>query len=142
MPLQYAGVADDLFDVISVAEAGGAGGEESGVEASAGPVSVRLRVHVRPGAGRSAVVGKHGAALAVRVAAPPVDGRANAACVDLLKDVLGVGDVELVRGERSADKQFVLRSVDLAQFRSRLHEVLDGSGAHDGTRRGKGRGRR
>jgi uncharacterized protein len=61
---------------------------------------------VSPGASRSAVVGRHGAAWKVRVAAAPSDGKANAALVRLLADMLGVSarDVEIVSGHGSRDK--------------------------------------
>ena len=67
------------------------------------PEGIVLRVHVQPGAGRSAVVGRHGDALKVRVAAPPVDGRANEATRALLAEALGLpeADVELTAGPSS-----------------------------------------
>jgi uncharacterized protein (TIGR00251 family) len=43
---------------------------------------VRFSVRVQPRAGRSGVVGIHGDALKVRVAAPPVDGAANAGTLE------------------------------------------------------------
>ncbi|MQY51448.1 DUF167 domain-containing protein [Rhodocyclus gracilis] len=50
--------------------------------------SARLRViltlHIQPGAKKSEVAGEHGDALKIRLAAPPVDGRANAALLDFL----------------------------------------------------------
>src|SRR5687768_7294312 len=69
----------------------------------AGKDGVVLRVHVQPGAGRSAVVGRHGDSLKVRIAAPPVGGRANEATLALLAEVLGLAsaDVELTGGESS-----------------------------------------
>ena len=65
-------------------------------------------MHVQPGAGSTAVTGLYGGALKVRVAAPPVDGRANAACAELLASALGLrrGDVELVSGATGRAKQF------------------------------------
>jgi uncharacterized protein len=87
---------------------------------------VVLHVHVQPGAGRSAVVGRHGDALKVRVAAPPVDGRANEATRALLADVLGLapGDVELTGGESSRAKRFRLRGVDPEDADRRLRVAL------------------
>ena len=67
-----------------------------------------ISVHVQPGAGRSAVVGRHGQAVKVRVAAPPVDDRANEATVALLATTLDVapGAVALVSGDTSRLKRF------------------------------------
>jgi hypothetical protein len=103
---------------------------------------VRLRVHVRPGSGRAGVVGTYGNALHVRVAAPPVAGRANEEVVKLLSDVLDVegSKIEISGGERSADKRFVIEVSDLAELRKRLHEVVEeAAGGGTGT---KHRGRR
>jgi uncharacterized protein (TIGR00251 family) len=73
-----------------------------------------LSVHVQPGAGRTAVVGRHGRALKLRVAAPPVDDRANRAVADLLAEVAGVGRdaVTQVSGATSRMKRFRLSGVD------------------------------
>ena len=65
-----------------------------------------LALHVQPGARRTAVAGRHGAALKIRLAAPPVEGRANAALRAFLADAFGVPlrNVVLVRGETARDK--------------------------------------
>jgi uncharacterized protein len=88
--------------------------------------AVVLRVHVQPGAGRSSVVGRHGASLKVRVAAPPVDGRADAAAAALIADALGVkeSDVELVSGERSRLKRFRVSGIEADDVESRLRHAL------------------
>lgn len=67
---------------------------------------VRVAVHVQPRASRSEIIGQHGAALKVRLQAPPVDGAANAALVRLLADTLGVtqGSVRVVAGATSRSK--------------------------------------
>ena len=68
--------------------------------------SIRVPVHVQPRASRSEVVGMHGAALKVRLLAPPVDGAANDALVALLAEKLGVSrrDVRIVQGATSRSK--------------------------------------
>jgi uncharacterized protein len=65
-----------------------------------------LTVHVQPGAKRTEVAGVHGDALKIRLAAPPVEGRANAALLRYLADAFGVPQraVALVRGETSRQK--------------------------------------
>jgi uncharacterized protein len=67
---------------------------------------VRFDVRVQPRASRNEVVGEHDGALRVRLAAPPVDGAANEALVDLLAEVLRVAkrDVKIVRGAASRRK--------------------------------------
>ena len=90
---------------------------------------VILRVHVQPGAGRSAVVGRHGDSLKVRVAAPPVEGRANEAARALVAEALGLtpADVELTGGESSRSKRFRLRGLEPEDADKRLRVALDGS---------------
>ena len=97
-----------------------------------GEDAVVLHVHVQPGAGRAAVVGRHGTALKIRVAAPPEGGRANAACVDLLAETFGLkaDQLELVSGPSSRVKQFKLSGVDVDAFRVQL-ERLVGTGRPD-----------
>jgi uncharacterized protein len=67
---------------------------------------VRVSVHVQPRASRSEIIGQHGAALKVRLQAPPVDGAANEALVHLLADSLGVSrrSVRVVAGATSRTK--------------------------------------
>jgi uncharacterized protein (TIGR00251 family) len=68
--------------------------------------AVRVSVHVQPRATRSEIVGLHGAALKVRLQAPPVDGAANEALVTLLAARLGVPRraVRVVAGASSRAK--------------------------------------
>ena len=93
-----------------------------------GDGAVVLRVHVQPGAGRSGVVGRQGEALKVRVAAPPVEGRANDACVAQLADTFGVApsDIALTSGEASRAKRFRIEGVELDAFRRLLERALEG----------------
>jgi uncharacterized protein (TIGR00251 family) len=65
---------------------------------------LEIDLKVVPGAARSEVVGPLGDRLKVRVAAPPEDGRANRAVVELLREWLGTDDVEIVSGRGSAKK--------------------------------------
>jgi len=52
--------------------------------------AVVLALHVQPGAKRTQAEGAHGDALKVRLAAPPVDGKANAELVRFLAEAFGV----------------------------------------------------
>jgi len=94
-----------------------------------GDDAVVLHVHVQPAAGRSAVVGRHGTALKVRVAASPEGGRANTACAELLAETFGLASaqVELVSGTSSRAKQYKLSGVDIEDFRQRLEREVEGN---------------
>ena len=98
------------------------------------PEGIVLRIHTQPGAGRSAVVGRHGDALKIRVAAPPVDGRANDAARALLADTLGVpeADVELTSGQSSRSKRFRLKGLDAEEADKRLRVALGEAAARPG----------
>lgn len=78
--------------------------------------TVTLRVHAQPGAKRSEVAGLHGAAVRIRIAAPALEDRANAALVEFLSEKFGVRrrDVHLVSGDRSREKRFEIRGSRLA----------------------------
>ena len=71
-----------------------------------GPAALRVRVHVQPRASHDEIVGLHGAALKVRLQAPPVEGAANEALASLLADRLGVPRraVRVVAGATSRSK--------------------------------------
>jgi uncharacterized protein (TIGR00251 family) len=67
---------------------------------------ITLTLHVQPGAKNSEIVGLHGEALKIKLAAPPIEGRANEA---LLKFISGLFDVptrqaELKQGGQSRHK--------------------------------------
>jgi uncharacterized protein (TIGR00251 family) len=74
-----------------------------------------LSVHAQPGAKRTEVAGLHGDALKIRVAAPALEDRANAALVDFIAARLGVArrDVTLMSGDRSRAKRFNVRGATL-----------------------------
>ncbi len=65
-----------------------------------------LTLHVQPGAKRSEVVGLHGEALKIRLAAPPIEGRANEALLKFIAESFGVSlrQVELKQGGQSRHK--------------------------------------
>ena len=67
---------------------------------------VTLEILVQPRASRTRVVGEHDGRLKVQLAAPPVDGEANAALVELLAGLLGArkADVEILRGDTGRRK--------------------------------------
>jgi len=96
--------------------------------------AIVLHVHVQPGAGRSAVVGRHGESLKIRVAAPPVEGRANEAAATVLAEALEVpaADVELVSGARSRVKRFRVRNLTAEEAEVQLRLTLDAAGTRIG----------
>jgi uncharacterized protein len=68
---------------------------------------VILNLHIQPGAKKTEVVGLHGDALKIRLAAPPVDGKANEALLAFIAAKVGVGKtaVALVSGQTSRAKR-------------------------------------
>lgn len=68
--------------------------------------TVLLRLHVQPGAKKNEIVGLYGEALKLRLAAAPVEGKANAALIEYIAALLDVprASVELVAGAASRRK--------------------------------------
>lgn len=84
--------------------------------------SGELDVHVVPRAAHSRIVGPHDGRLKIQLAAPPVDGAANAALVDLLADTLAVprSSVEVVRGHTGRRKTVRVAGLVARELRRRL----------------------
>ena len=89
-----------------------------------------LVIHVQPRATRTAVVGAHGDAIKIRLAAPPVDGAANEALVRFLAERLGVrpSDVTIVRGVTGRRKVVRVAGMTTAAARDRLLRETQPSG--------------
>jgi uncharacterized protein (TIGR00251 family) len=83
---------------------------------------VRLTLHVQPRASRTEVAGRHGDALKMRLAAPPVDGAANEELVRFLAERLKVprSAVTLLAGRTSRRKLVAARGVSIEEVRLRL----------------------
>jgi len=88
-----------------------------------GAVRVTLTLHIQPGAKKTEVAGPHGDALKIRLAAPPVDGKANAALIEFVADRLGLpkSAVTLKSGQTSRRK--VLEVVGMADDVLRILRV-------------------
>ncbi|HRN77078.1 DUF167 domain-containing protein [Ottowia sp.] len=72
---------------------------------------LKLPIHATPGAKRTEAAGEHGGALRVRLGAPPVDGKANAALIAWAARAFGVPktQVELLHGASGRQKLLQLR---------------------------------
>ena len=68
---------------------------------------ITLILHVQPGAKKTSVAGLHGDALKIRLAAPPIEGRANEALLRFIADFFKVPlrNVQLKQGEQSRHKR-------------------------------------
>lgn len=67
---------------------------------------ITLTLHIQPGAKKTEIAGLYGDALKIRLAAPPVDGKANAALIGFLAERLGVAKtaISLKSGQTSRRK--------------------------------------
>jgi uncharacterized protein (TIGR00251 family) len=83
---------------------------------------VVLELLVQPRASRTRVVGEHEGRLKIQLAAPPVDGEANAALATFLAGRLEVrrADVVLLRGETGRRKTVRIRGRGAAQVEGAL----------------------
>lgn len=81
-----------------------------------------MAVRLTPRASREEIVGPRGAALAVKVNAPPVEDRANAALRKLVAKAVGIAPsrVEVVGGHKNPKKQLRLQGVSAAEAAERL----------------------
>jgi len=81
---------------------------------------VLIKLRVSPGAKRTSIEGAYGEdALKVRIAAPPVDGKANAEAERFLAKMLGLprSEVAVVRGASGRDKTVLARGAAVGKLR-------------------------
>lgn len=85
-----------------------------------------MRVRVQPRAARDGLGGVHEGALVVRLATPPVEGRANEALRRFLAAALALpaSSIRLQRGARGRNKLLLLTGVGLEAVRQRLRSLL------------------
>jgi uncharacterized protein len=86
------------------------------------PGGVTLEILVQPRASRTRVVGEHDGRLKIQLAAPPVDGEANAALLEFLARALGArrAEVTLERGETGRRKTVRVAGAAAAAVRAAL----------------------
>ena len=97
-------------------------GDQAGFVTKVSGAAVRLRIRVQPRASANQIVGQHGDALRVRLTAPPVDGAANVALVELLAKTFGIPKqgVTIVAGASSRTKVVELAGVTV----ERVNQLL------------------
>ncbi len=74
---------------------------------------ITIKIKVQPRASRSEIVGWHGDSIRVRLAAVPVDGKANIELVELLSKNLGVkkSDIDIISGEFAKTKLLRIKGI-------------------------------
>jgi uncharacterized protein len=85
-----------------------------------------FQIKVHPRATKNAITGEVGAALKLALTAPPVEGRANEACVAFLAEVLNVSrsSVTIAAGESGRNKVICVRALSAAQVEEKLQAAL------------------
>jgi uncharacterized protein (TIGR00251 family) len=85
-------------------------------------------LRVQPHARRNAIAGVVGEALKLALTSPPSEGRANAACIEFLAELLNVpkSSVTIAAGETSRSKLIRIKSLSATQVQERLSKYLRG----------------
>ena len=88
-----------------------------------------LSIRIIPRASKSTIAGRRGDAILVRVAAPPVEGAANEALIELLAKALAIPkrNISIVAGERSRDKRISIAGMSDAELSARVSDILQPS---------------
>ena len=82
----------------------------------------RLKLRIVPNAKRNVLVGEHGDAAKIKIAAPALEGKANEALLEFVSEKLRVHrrDIALIAGEKSRDKLIEIANLDATEARARL----------------------
>ncbi len=90
------------------------------------PTGVTFAVKVHPRAKKNAITGEVGDALKVALTAPPVDGKANEACVEFFAKLLKVprSSVSIASGQTSRNKVIRVSGLSAADVEARLRHAM------------------
>ncbi len=88
------------------------------------PEGAAFTVKVHPRAKKNAITGEVGDALKVALTAPPVEGRANEACIEFFANLLDVprSSVSIAAGQNSRNKVIRVAGLTAEQVRQQLSE--------------------
>jgi len=97
------------------------------IDLAAHPRGTILSVRARPGARKNAIAGAHAGALRVSVSAAPERGKANAAIQQVLAVALRSrpSQIDLLSGETSREKRFLILGMSPEEVRERLLPLID-----------------
>ena len=89
------------------------------------PAGAVFSVKVQPRAKKNAITGELGDALKLALTAPPVEGRANEACVDFLAKILELSrsSITIAAGATSRTKLIRVNGVTAAEVTKRLQKA-------------------
>ncbi|HYA98447.1 MAG TPA: DUF167 domain-containing protein [Methylomirabilota bacterium] len=92
------------------------------------PNGATFAVRVQPRARRNAPLGEIGGALKVVLTAPPIEGRANEACIEFLAEFLKVprSSVTIAAGQTSRNKVVRVRGLTATEVADRLRRASPG----------------
>ena len=82
-------------------------------------------IHVTPHASRAEITSIQDGAFKVRVTAPPVEGAANEACIELLSKKLGLrkSQMKISAGARGRKKTILVREISKADLEQKIHKL-------------------
>ena len=88
-----------------------------------------IKIHVQPKSSRTELAGFFGDAIKLKVQAPPVEGAANAACIQFLAKLFGVAKskIALTKGKKSREKEFLLLGIS----KNIVEKILKDKGLSD-----------
>lgn len=77
--------------------------------------AVVLTLHIQPGARKTEICGLHGEALKIRLAAPPVDGKANDCLIAFLAERLSLArnTIDLISGASARSKRVRIQGISV-----------------------------
>jgi uncharacterized protein (TIGR00251 family) len=87
---------------------------------------VRISLRIQPGSPKNAVAGFVNGVWKIRIAAPPVEGKANRELIEYLSEILDIpkSSITVVRGETGRDKVIAIVGLTFEKVGKRLTDIM------------------